>query len=142
MKIYVCYWTDYDGINIEKIFTNETQAIIFAAIHSSCIDVFDVDDNMYDVNDYHLFKYFKIGYNVANGENPIVEITEHTGVEGYTNTTNDNFNVVFEVNGTKVNGVMFAIIKANSQDKATKIFFDRYTPLYNKYQQKIVDKES
>ena len=83
MKVYlVGEHYEYEGDEVNRAFTDETQAIIDACLNDEeVLDVVEVDEIQYDVNKYPLYYFWNISYNPYQ-KDPIINIYKKYGIEG------------------------------------------------------------
>ena len=122
--VYIVTEGEYSDYHIDSIFSDKNKADIHAALIRGNVEEWPVDAITIDCNQ-KIIKYAVVRYSLHFKSNPIRSISFETGIEGnvdFSNSINfkkDDYN--------KLN------IRADTEEKAKKIFYDKYSEAMNEY---------
>ena len=124
MKVYVVTEGSYSDYHIEAIFSDKLKADIHAALISGDVAEWDVDNIEVDTNQ-KIIPYARVVFYPFRS-NPITSIN----IE-YTVENNIVFSTCIKLKADSTYGV--AILRADTEEKARKIFYDMYAKAMNEY---------
>lgn len=124
MKVYVVTEGSYSDYHIEAIFSDKLKAEIHAALIEGDVAEWDVDSVYVDTNQ-KIITYAEVGF-FPFRRDPISSINI-----GHTVENNVIFSTHIELEHDSSYGK--AILRADTEEKARKIFYDMYAKAMNEY---------
>jgi len=124
MKVYIVYWSDHEEWNIEKIFSNKEEAIIYASEHNFNVEEHEVIDGMYDVSKYTFYNYYSI----------ITDPHSHDPIRWISKNVTTRYDLIDPAK-QRINiscGDVYNVI-ADSEEEAKEIFYNAFKEAMDKY---------